>query len=428
MTERSTLDSLRSFLSGVGGLFPSVSHPSSPDVATTPVLTERGRKLMEAERRMLRAAEDAGLSLQSTMVPISPPNDAELEDSCKSNNGLFINTLSVKPTAGNETGAGANVQTSIDKPNLVLVHGWGGGIGIFVNVLRPLSTYFSVHAIDLLGWGRSSRPKFTGKTPEAAQSWFVDSLESWRESMGLEKMVLCGHSMGGYVCASYALKYPQRVERLVLLSPIGLQGTSVAPLSLARSYWQSFMISTVWNLTPQRIASFLPEERVLRMLGSARRGVWSRFPYDDDTPIEYIARLALGGPVSGEVAFTRLLSLTDGWTLPVGPSLVDAVRSNPSFPPVTLAYGVRDWIDPTWAVRQQQILSIDRWKVFMLRNAGHHGYVEASDGFAFVTSQGHSVTQETTGSAEAVMVRNLEALERERPLDREGGGMPISIA
>ncbi|KAI9277245.1 Alpha/Beta hydrolase protein [Phascolomyces articulosus] len=79
--------------------------------------------------------------------------------------------------------------------------------------------------------GRSSRPKWT-INPKRNQTWdevidevedhFVESLEDWRKQVGLEKMVLMGHSLGGYFSTCYALKYPERVEKLVLISPAGI--------------------------------------------------------------------------------------------------------------------------------------------------------------------------------------------------------------
>jgi len=41
--------------------------------------------------------------------------------------------------------------------------------------------------------------------------------------MGLQQFLLAGHSFGGYVSGNYTLKHPQRVQRLLLLSPLGIR-------------------------------------------------------------------------------------------------------------------------------------------------------------------------------------------------------------
>ncbi|KAF7721126.1 hypothetical protein EC973_005373 [Apophysomyces ossiformis] len=84
---------------------------------------------------------------------------------------------------------------------------------------------------DWLGMGRSSRPKWTiaprrnetwGEIVQEVEEHFVQSLEDWRQKMGLEKMTLMGHSLGGYFAVCYALKHPTRVEKLILVSPAGI--------------------------------------------------------------------------------------------------------------------------------------------------------------------------------------------------------------
>lgn len=42
----------------------------------------------------------------------------------------------------------------------------------------------------------------------------------WRQANKVDKMVLCGHSLGGYLSVCYAEKYPQRIDKLVLASPV----------------------------------------------------------------------------------------------------------------------------------------------------------------------------------------------------------------
>lgn len=48
-------------------------------------------------------------------------------------------------------------------------------------------------AVDWLGTGLSGRPKFSATTQQQAESFFMHSLEAWRERMGLDKFILLGH-------------------------------------------------------------------------------------------------------------------------------------------------------------------------------------------------------------------------------------------
>ena len=103
---------------------------------------------------------------------------------------------------------------------LVLVHGFGGGVGLWAMNVDVLSQNRSVYAFDMLGFGRSSRTQLS-TDPVEAEEQFVDSIEKWREKIGLEKFVLLGHSLGGFLASSYALKYPSRIQHLILADPWG---------------------------------------------------------------------------------------------------------------------------------------------------------------------------------------------------------------
>lgn len=114
--------------------------------------------------------------------------------------------------------------------NLVMLHGYGAGLGFFYRNFEAISraTGWKVYALDLLGMGRSTRPTFKiaakdkeGKITEA-ENWFIDALEEWRIKRGLEKFTLLGHSLGGYLAVAYALKYPGRLNKLILASPVGI--------------------------------------------------------------------------------------------------------------------------------------------------------------------------------------------------------------
>lgn len=114
--------------------------------------------------------------------------------------------------------------------NLVILHGYGAGLGFFYKNFEGLSRPkgWHLYALDMLGMGRSSRPPFKihAKSKEAqireAEDWFIDSLEEWRKKKNIDKMTLVGHSMGGYMAVCYALKYPGRLNKLILASPVGI--------------------------------------------------------------------------------------------------------------------------------------------------------------------------------------------------------------
>jgi len=111
------------------------------------------------------------------------------------------------------------------KTPLVLQHGYmNGGLYFFRNLVGLTNYFQNVYAIDMLGWGLSSRPTFRLRddSVETTEEFFVESLEAWREKNGIDKMILAGHSMGGYLSVAYCEKYPERVERLILLSPVGV--------------------------------------------------------------------------------------------------------------------------------------------------------------------------------------------------------------
>lgn len=103
---------------------------------------------------------------------------------------------------------------------IVLVHGFGAGIGFWSLNVEELSQDRSVYAFDILGCSKSSRPLFSSE-PKEIEDQFVDSIEKWRESLGIEKMILLGHSFGGFLTSCYAVKYPERLEHLILVDAWG---------------------------------------------------------------------------------------------------------------------------------------------------------------------------------------------------------------
>ena len=55
------------------------------------------------------------------------------------------------------------------------------------------------------------------------EDYFIESIEQWRKWNHIEKFNLVGHSFGGYISCKYALKYPNHINKLALLSPLGVE-------------------------------------------------------------------------------------------------------------------------------------------------------------------------------------------------------------
>lgn len=93
--------------------------------------------------------------------------------------------------------------------------------------------------IDWMGMGRSSRPSpklFLRARPKGmteadhvkmAEDFFLDPLLAFVRGMKITKLSLVAHSLGGYLAGSFALRYPELVDQVILLSPAGIPAEPV---------------------------------------------------------------------------------------------------------------------------------------------------------------------------------------------------------
>jgi len=308
-------------------------------------------------------------------------------------------------------------QESCSQYPLVIVHGYMNGALYFYRNLIGLTSYYrTVYSVDLLGWGLSSRPSWTklkDKTIETTESFFVESLEAWRSKNKIEKMNLAGHSMGGYLGVAYCEKYPDRVHRLLLLSPVGVpdptpeeraqqqlkfRSTSYSRLILYK------MFRTFYDngYTPGSVMRLLPESRGRQLVDGYVNGRLPAITDPDEQTIlsEYMYTGSILPP-SGEFCLGQLL----------GPGVIAHKPCLHRIPKlqvkhVSFLYGINDWMDVQGGLdvqrmcRQQQqvqqhqgndndnnntdgvsVVIVPEVDVYQVKDAGHLLMLENSKGF-----------------------------------------------
>jgi pimeloyl-ACP methyl ester carboxylesterase len=102
-------------------------------------------------------------------------------------------------------------------PVLLLVHGLAGSALTWRHVMTPLAERFTVIAPDLLGQGRSDKPR-----AEYSLGAHADTLRCLLGALGHERATFVGQSLGGGVVMQLAYRFPECCERLVLVNSGGL--------------------------------------------------------------------------------------------------------------------------------------------------------------------------------------------------------------
>ncbi|GAB2766458.1 alpha/beta fold hydrolase [Nocardioides salsibiostraticola] len=117
----------------------------------------------------------------------------------------------------------------VDREPQLLVHGLGGSASNWIEVIAGLSEYGPVVALDLAGFGHT--PAATGT--ELSVDGHMQLVLAVADALGWERFALHGNSMGGLIGVLLAAEHPERIERLVLVSP-GLPPT--CPLQILTPY------------------------------------------------------------------------------------------------------------------------------------------------------------------------------------------------
>ena len=192
----------------------------------------------------------------------------ELDTSLKTLQDRIMENVEVFGTKKNQMVLGGEINewhfhnpaptTKIQTPT-ILIHGYAASSMAFHRTFGSLSRDIrDLYAIDLPGNGLSLPVPMPADTPKARvtsfkvskekgsntikarvsklvdrdrekeilqlyEDYYLERIDEWRQLNGIEKLNIVGHSFGGYISFKYAIKYPDRVKDLCLISPLGME-------------------------------------------------------------------------------------------------------------------------------------------------------------------------------------------------------------
>ena len=109
-------------------------------------------------------------------------------------------------------------------PALLLLHGLGCDHTTWLPVIAALARRYTVIAPDLLGHGRSAKPR-----ADYSVGGYANGMRDLLTVLGIDKVTVVGHSFGGGVAMQFGYQFPERTERMILVAPGGL-GPEVSPV------------------------------------------------------------------------------------------------------------------------------------------------------------------------------------------------------
>ncbi|HEY7010676.1 MAG TPA: alpha/beta fold hydrolase [Jatrophihabitantaceae bacterium] len=251
-----------------------------------------------------------------------------------------------------------------DGPALLFIHGLLGSRRSWRHLVTRLEVDHRVLAPDLFGHGASAKP-----VGDYSLGAHAATLRDLLDHAAVEKVTLIGHSLGGGIAMQFYYLFPERVERLVLVSSGGL-GRELSPLlrsaSLPGAEWVLPLLASGWV-----------HNSVEAVAGVLRGAGW--------TPSPMLAESWYGFATLRDADARRaFLSTVRGVIDPGG----QAVLANEYLPtvkhvPTLVVWGARDRIIPSsHGVAAHQAIAGSRLEIF--EQAGHFPHLDQPERFAGV--------------------------------------------
>jgi len=230
----------------------------------------------------------------------------------------------------------------------------------------------------------------------------------------LDKMTLIGHSLGAYLSVVYALKHPQRVDKLILLSPAGVPRgpdtsvptSEVDPIATTSTDSEGSDGSGAELASRSKVEQVEAKQRTAKARESRSRKFLMYLWEEGFSPFQVVRTMGVWGPwLVGKYSARRFSGLTDEETREMHDYILNitiakgsgeycishilAPGAHARMPivdriaalkiPVTFVYGDHDWMDPeggSESVERLRQAGNGQGRMYIVNNAGHHVYLD----------------------------------------------------
>ena len=247
-------------------------------------------------------------------------------------------------------------------PVVLFIHGILGSHRNWAQLIDRIDDNHRVIVPDLFGHGESAKP-----VGDYSLGAHAATMRDLLDRLGIERVTLVGHSLGGGIAMEFYYLFPQRVERLVLVASGGL-GREVNPVlrsaTLPGAEWLLPLIASGWVRARAETAG-----RVMSKVG------WK--------PGSDISAIWQGFTSLGDGESRRAFLATTRAVVDPGGQTVSAHDYLPDAPPIPtlVVWGSRDRMIPAWhAISAQH--SLPQCRVELFQGAGHFPHLDEPDRFA----------------------------------------------
>ena len=194
----------------------------------------------------------------------------------------------------------AYVDEGKGKETILMIHGLGSYLPAWKKNISELSKYYRVIAVDLPGYGKSSKMPHSG-----LMSFYAGVIAEFIQKLDLGPVNLAGHSMGGQISMVLALEKPELVKRLILVDPAGFEAFTAGQ----RNWFKDVMTPNLVRLTTVDAIETNLASNFYRMPDDARFMIEDRIAMRDASDFEAYC-LAVARSVHGMVEEPVLEKLT----------------------------------------------------------------------------------------------------------------------